>query len=316
MKLLNQCLRLWPGGTNQTNTGAKRRQGVPHALHNMIQQKLKQDLFTKPGRPQQEDTVTVQVKNTPLHLNGQNLRLAAKNGCNSKTPGLHLSVHRRKEAASPPLREGTAPLSALLLKSSLQDRDAENHLIRRPLKLSPLELPEEVRSAQKQKLQCAQREVKPASCSPAEPQTGRMRSCARQGLVKAAGCPSAYTEPLKAQQKHADEHLKDVVCRGTPAPLCRKPAPLILSPRVKARARGRGGASPEPGSLQQETWRRRPKLSRAPCLEDEPSAAEDGGRAGAARGGGQRLERAARRKTTPGKGFNEAPAASREHGGV
>lgn len=261
--------------------------------------------------------MTVRVKNTTLHLNGQNLRLAAKNGCNSKTPGLHLSVKHEKEAVFPTTQ---ASVTQLLLKSSLHDRDAESQLVRRPLKLSPLELPEEVRKAQKQKLKFVQQDVKPA-----EPQTGKMKSCVRQGPGTSAGCPSAYAEPPQAQQqhnrfprpqlsrchpaeKHADGRLKEVVCRGTSAPLCRKPAPLVLSPRVKHQLGCDGEAAlPNPGPPRQDARRRRPRLSRARRLEDDLNASTaEGGDAD--KGEGQRVERNPRRRTKAGEGFTEAPA--------
>lgn len=295
--------------------------------------------------------LTIQVKNTTLHLNGQNPRLAAKNGRNSKTPGLHLSVKHGKEAVgrlmvSPPTQESTTQLDTLLLKSSRHDvdREAENQPVRRPLKLAPLKLPEEVREAQREKLKSVQQEVKSASCKQDvilnEPQTSKVKPCVRQGLVKSTVCPSAYTEPPKAQQQNrlsrpqlsrfnpaeqnADKHLKGVVCQGIPAPLCSKPAPLLLSPRVKAQAgRGREVVFQNPNILQQETWRRRLRLTRAQCLNEDQSnsnmsklPAEEGSLAQLIQGKGQHAERAPRRQPNPGIGIKESPAASWEHASV
>ncbi len=248
------------------------------------------------GAPQREEMLTIQVKNTMLHLNGQNLRLAAKNGHNSKTPGLHLSAtHGRKAAgrltACSSTQEGTAQLDSLL-KSPRPDleREAESQPLRRPLKLAPLELPEEVREAQKQKLKFIQQEAKPASCkldvTVNEPCTRKVKSCVRHKQAKAAVCRSASNEPLKAQQQNrtsrprltrtnpveqnGDKHLEDVVCRGTLAPLHNKPAPPLPSPRVKARTTHVAEvARQNPNTLQQDTGRRRLRLRRAKCLEED-----------------------------------------------
>lgn len=306
------------------------------------------------GAPQREEMLTVQVKNSMLRLNGQNLRLAAKNGRNSKTPGLHLSATHGKEAvgqltASPPTQQGTAQLDSLLLKSPRTDleRQAENQPVRRPLKLAPLELPEEVREAQRQKLKFIQQEAKPASCKldVNEPCTRKAKSCARQRVVKAAACPPASTEPLKAQQQntscrpqltrsvpveqHGDRNLEDVVCRGTPAPLRSKPAPPLPSPRVKApAARGPEAARQNPSTLQLEAGSRRLRLRRAQCLEEDQCnsntstgglSADKGKLAQGVQGKGQRAERAPRvqQQQNTGKGIKEPPAAaSWEHGRV
>ncbi|XP_035802013.2 uncharacterized protein LOC118469975 [Amphiprion ocellaris] len=308
----------------------------------MIQQKFKQEVFAKP----QEEMLTIQVKNTTLHLNGQNLRLAAKNGRNSKTPGLHLSATHGKEAlgqltVSSPTQEGTAQLDLLVLKSARPDskRQAENQPMRRPLKLAPLQLPEEVMEAQRQKLQ---QEAKPASCKLDEPRTRTVKSCVRQTPVKAKVGPSVSTEPLKAQQQNRSsrpqltrcipieqnggKNLEDVVCRGTPAPMCSKPAPPLLSQRIKAQAtRGGGTACQHPGTLQQETGRRRLRLSRAQCLQEDqcnsnPSTgglpADEGKLAPGVQGKGQQAERVWRGQTHAGKVIKEIPGPGTpwEHG--
>lgn len=287
-----------------------------------------------------------------LHLNGQNVRLAAKNGRNSKTPGLRLSATHGKETvgqltACSPTQEGTAQLDLLLLESPRPDseREAQSQPVRRPLKLAPLELPEEVREAQRRKLQFIQQEAKPASCrldaTVSEPRTRKVKSCARQRLVKAAVCPSVSTEPLKAQKQNPSSrpqltrsvpaerdgyrHLEDVVCRGTPAPLCSKPAPPLLSLRVKALAAE--VARQKPSTLQEEVGKRRLRLQRAQRLaEDQCNSntstgglcADKGKLAQGAQGKGQRAERerAPRVLPHPGKGIKEPPAASWEHGRV
>lgn len=290
--------------------------------------------------------LTIQVKNTKLHLNGQNLRLAAKNGCNSKTPGLHLSATHGKEAvgwtmASPLTHEGTTQLDLLLLKSPQPylDREAENQPTRRPLKLAPLELPEEVRETQRQKLKFVQPEAKPASCKQNvvlnEPQTCKVKSCVRQGPVNTAVSSSASTEPPKTQQQrrfsrpllshsnpmeqNADRHLKDVMCRGTPAPLCSKPPPPLFSPRLQAQAAHRKDVACRNPKLQQETGKRRLRLMREHCLKDDLA---NSNRSTLSAGEsilvqdvhkGQLPEAAPRGQPRPVKGIKETPVASVEH---
>lgn len=288
-----------------------------------------------------------------LHLNGQNLKLAAKNGRNSKTPGLHLSATYGKEAvgqltASSPTQEGTAQLDLLLLKSPKPDleREAVNRPVRRPLKLAPLELPAEVREAQRQKLKVIQQETKPAACKLGvtvnEPCTRKVKSCVKQRLVKVGACPSASSEPLKAQQQkrssrpqltrsepieqNGDKHLEDVVCRGTPAPLRSKPAPPLLYPQVKAQAAcGGEAACQNPSTLQQETGMRRVRLRRTQCLEEDRCnsntstgglSADEGKLAQGVQGKGKRADRALRGQPHAGKGIKEPPAASWEYGSV
>ncbi|XP_058475684.1 uncharacterized protein LOC131447717 [Solea solea] len=297
-------------------------------------------MFPKPRAPQREEMSTIQVKNTALHLNGQNVRLAAKNDRVPKTPGLCLSVKHGKEAvgqltASPPTQEATAQLHLSLLKSPRPDvaREAENQHVRgRPVKLDPLELPEEVREAQRQKLQCVQQEAKTAShkkeVTPNEPRSRPVKSWVRQRPVKAAVCPPASPTILKAQQQHRSLRPQrtrsgpTVVCQGTPAPLCSKPAPPS-SPLLKPRAPHDGEAiRPNPSSLQQETGRRRPRLRRAQCLKEDHCnsnmstrglSADDGKLAQGVQGTGQQTEGALRGHPHADKGINEPPAASCEY---
>lgn len=226
-----------------------------------------------------------------LHLNGQNLRLVAKNGRNSKTPGLHLSAAHGKEAAGrltacPATQEATAQLDLLLRPLQPEpEREVENQPARRPAKLAPLELPKEVREAQRQKLKVIQHEAKATPCKQdgavSELRVSKLKPCPRQRPVKA-------TEPLKVQQSSnrpprpqltrtgpleqaADRHLEEVVCRGTPVPLRSRPTPPLLSPSVRARAaRGAEATRPGPAVPQQEPGKlRRPRLRRAQCLEED-----------------------------------------------
>ncbi|XP_068189734.1 uncharacterized protein [Antennarius striatus] len=228
-----------------------------------------------------------------LHLNGQNLRLAAKNGCNSKTPGLHLSATRRKEAVGRPppcslTQEGTAQLDVLLKQHRPDlEREAESHLVRRPLMLAPLDLSEEVREAQRQKLKFLQQDTKPTSCKPDvtanESSTRMVRSSVRQRPLKATVHSLASAEHLKAQntslrpqlthskptEPNKDSH-QEVVCRGTPATLCNRPAPPLISPRAKFRVScAAETVCQDPSTLQQELGKRRLRLRRVQCLEED-----------------------------------------------
>ncbi|XP_029920201.1 uncharacterized protein LOC115368285 isoform X2 [Myripristis murdjan] len=287
-------------------------------------------MSAKPA-PQREEILTSQGKNTMMHLNGQNLRLAAKNGPNSKTPGLHLSATHGKEAvgqltASSLTQEGVAQLDSLLLKSPRPDlekeKEAENQPARRPMKLAPLQLPEEVKEAQKQKIKFIEQEAKDVSDKLDMAVNGprKVKACVRHRQVKSPGRPSALSEPVKTQQQHrapraklirsspieqnSERHLEEVVCRGTPALLCSKPTPPSVSPGVKAQATRSGEvASQSPGMLQQQTGRRRLRLRRTQRLEEDQGksntstgglSGDEGKLAQGFQGKGQRAERALR----------------------
>ncbi|XP_034561098.1 uncharacterized protein LOC117828191 [Notolabrus celidotus] len=320
----------------------RRHKAHSPAQQGNIQHQVNQEMFAKPGAPQQDKMLTIQVKNTMLHLNGQNLRLEAKNGRNSKTPGLHLSAAHGKEAVGQLTgclltQEGTAQLDLFQLKSPRPEleREGENQPQRRPLKLAPLQLTEEVKEAQRQKLKFIQQEVKPGSCkldgTVNEPCTRKVKSCVRQGLVKSAECPSACIAPLKAQQQNrfprpqlirtnpteqtGSRLLDDVVCHGTPAPLCSKPAPPSLSSRVRARAAcGTEAVRQNPKTVQQETGTRRLRLRRAKCLEEDQCnsnmstvglCADKIKLAQGVQGKGQGAERALKGQLHPGRGIRE-----------
>lgn len=277
-----------------------------------------------------------------LHLNGQNLRLAAKNGRTSKTPGHHLSVTHGKEVvgrlkACSATQEGTAQLD-LLLNSPRPHLESEirNHHVRRPLTLAPLELSEEVREAQRQKLKFIQEEAQSTSCKPDETVNETLKrtvkSCVRQRPIKASACPSASTEPLKAQrprlkcsnpiEQTRECCLEDVVCQGTPAPLYCKPGLSLPSLRVKPQevCGAQGGQHQIPSTLG-ETGKRRLRLRRAQCLEEDQQnsnvstqelSAGKGKLAHGVRGRGQQVERVSRGQHHPGKGIKQLPVASWE----
>lgn len=233
-----------------------------------------------------------------MHLNGQNLKLAAKNGRAFKTPGHHLSASQSKD---PPPTRKAAPLPPSLqldlLLATQGPRGVENERLRRPAALAPLELPEKVREAQRQKLKLwTEPESRVVSCKPeatANPDTlkKKARSCARQRAPKPPACPDTSAEPLKSRNRSPrprlsrceparpdqDWSLEGVVCRGTPAPLHNKPPSLLPSLRVRTTGR----QSPEEGQRSSgpsplEAGGRRQRLRRAQRLEEDqhPGLAE------------------------------------------
>lgn len=255
----------------------------------------------------------MQVKNTRLHLNGQNLRLAAKNSRSSQTPGHHVSLAYEKEVAggftAPPLtlRSLRRPLGSTV----------PNQQARRPFTLAPLELPEDVREAQRQKL-------KPQGKPPID--TGKVTFPTGLRLTRAAVCP---TEPHRATSRSSrprltsctpmelkgDGQLEEVVCGGTLAPLYTKLGPP--TPQTRA-SYGAEEAAQNPSSLPQDTRRRRLRLRRTQCLEEDQQVSdkstaglsvEKGDLAQGVQGSG---ERTARGQRPPGKGISQPPAASLE----
>ncbi|KAK5884036.1 hypothetical protein CesoFtcFv8_020302 [Champsocephalus esox] len=289
-------------------------------------------MFAKPGASQREQMLTLQVKNTMLQLNGQNVRLAAKNGRSSKTPGLHLSATHGREtggqftAAKGPTH--TSHTTHTTHTTPDPEREAEHQPVRRPLKLAPLDLPEEVREAQRQKLKSTQQEVKLASSkvdvAVNGPRVRKGKSCRRQRVVKESLPTSTETPQLTHSvpaEQHGDKHLGDVVCRGTPANLCSKPAPPLLSHRGdKARC---DAEVPCQHPNQPDGVGRRLRLRRAQCLEEDQSnsntstgglSADKDKLARGVQGRMQQGERASRIQmhAAAGKGIKETPAASRE----
>lgn len=165
--------------------------------------------------------------------------------------------------------------------------------MRRPAALAPLELPEKVREAQRQKLKLwTQPETQVISCkgeATLDPDAfkKKARPCARQRAAKPPACPDTSTEPLKTRNRsprprlshceparsEQDWSLEGVVCRGTPAPLYNKPPSLLPSLQVRA-AGGGCQQSPEEGQLScgpslLEAGGRRQRLRRAQRLEED-----------------------------------------------
>lgn len=227
-----------------------------------------------------------------MHLNGQNLKLAAKNGRAFRTPGHHLSASQTKD---PPPTRKAAPLPPSLQLDLLlatqgprPDRGVQNERLRRPAALAPLELPEKVREAQRQKLKLwTEPESQAASCKATgntDTLKKKARSCARQRAPKPPACPDTSAEPLRSRNRSPrprlsrceparpdqDWSLEGVVCRGTPAPLHNKPPSLLPSLRVRVAGRQSpegGQRSSSPSAL--EAGGRRRRLRRAQRLEED-----------------------------------------------
>lgn len=269
----------------------------------------------------------IQVKNTALHLNGQNLRLAAKNSRSSKTRGHHVSVAYEKELAgrfiAPSLTQGGTTQLDSLLKSSRPPAGSEVHnpQVRRPRTLAPLELPEEVREAQRQKLK---QQIKPPN------ESRKVKLAVGPRVTRAAVCSTVSAEPHRATHRcskpqpicstpvelKGNSQLEEVLCHGTPAPLHTKPGPP--SPQSRAQAACRTDESTQhPSSLLQDTRRRRLRLRRMQCLEEDqqlPDKSADFSveKANLAQGVQGRGERTARGQHHTGKGISQPPAASLE----
>ncbi|XP_041757854.1 uncharacterized protein LOC121585597 [Coregonus clupeaformis] len=204
----------------------------------MILQKFKLEEFAKPGLPRPEGLLTSQAKNTMMHLTGQNHRLASKNVCDSKTPGLHLSATQGGEEEEvvmvSRLKPGSAILPTLGLEGPATQRDSsllvrsrsplpgssrerENLPPRRPLKLAPLELPREVQKAQRQKMKGIGLQAKTAARK--LDTTVGDQHCHRK--VKACGVRGEGPELVKGAAE----------CVSTPAT---RPLPLTeTAPRVQ-----------------------------------------------------------------------------------
>ncbi|CAL1584332.1 unnamed protein product [Knipowitschia caucasica] len=259
------------------------------------------ELPPKPGGPRREDMPTIPVKNTLLHLNGQNLALAAKKSDHSRAPGPHLSPVPVKEAAgrltaSPPLtQEATVQLDLALPKSHklVLDTGVGNHQARRPLKLAPLVLSDNVGQVHKQKVKCNQG-----------------KTCVSREKVSIVELKKPSKAPIKSMQ--------DVICQGTPAPLFPKLTPH--SPHVKARGKIR---STGPNLTNQDNAeKRRLRLTREQCLEEAETksstsimvalCSDEDKRAKGVRSRGQRQDAPLRGNPQSGKGIRRLPEVPQE----
>ncbi|XP_072303855.1 uncharacterized protein [Eucyclogobius newberryi] len=274
----------------------------------MIQAKTRPDLLPKPGAPRREEMSTIPVKNTLLHLNSQNLALAAKNSVHSGAPGFHLSPVPVKQAAgrltaSPQLtQEGKAQLDSLLQKSSkLAPDTAKNHPATQPLKLAPLVLSKDVQK-RAQKTKCSRDVAKL-----------KAKTCVHREKLSSTALKNPSNPPVKC--------LDDVVCNGTQAPLFPKINPNL--PHVKAKA------STGPNLTDEDNGgKRRLRLTRGQCLEvDEAKSkvtttsspalcSDEDKRAKGVRSRVQLQDTAQRGNPQSGKGIRELPVVLQENARV
>ncbi|XP_021177796.2 uncharacterized protein LOC105933913 [Fundulus heteroclitus] len=290
----------------------------------MIQPKFSQEVLTKSEDPVQEEIMlTTHDKNGGLYLTGHSIKQATNNSHNWTTPGLHMSGTHGQEsvgqlATSSPTQEGMAQLGSLALKPPRHDSErlAEDQPPRRPLKLTPLELPEEVREAQRKKLNLIYQDAKRAACK-LDIRLNSNAMCkpkpiVRQKLVKAVMSPSASTVPVKtaprqksprpqlARSDPVEKQLQDVACRAIQASVRDKAAPPLLPAAIKAEAACDGEASRKnPTALRPVAERRRLRMRREKCLEEDQCQSNtspgrlstDGGRfTQGVRGKGQQTE--------------------------
>ncbi|XP_054911804.1 uncharacterized protein LOC129376267 [Poeciliopsis prolifica] len=345
-----RCSRHAPSKQRESSSS---RNSVTEAREDMIQQHFRHDLRIKSETAQQEEMLTTHDENAMLHLTGQSIKRATKNRLNSNTPGLHMSGTHGQESqgqlmASSPTQEGMAQLGSLVLKPPRHDleRLPEDQPPMRPLKLTPLDLPEEVREAQRKKLHVIQQDAKLANCKFDMMVKGNItrkpKPIMKQKIVKAVVGPSASTMPvvIQAQQKshrpqltrsnpvekNGERQLRDITRQGMPVSLLGKPAPPLPAARIKDQAACNGEVScKNPSTLQFEVERRRPRLRREQCLEEDQCQANtstgglctDGGKlAQGVRGKGQQAEWACRGQPHAGENIKEpcTPATSREQG--
>ncbi|XP_015238241.1 PREDICTED: uncharacterized protein LOC107089787 [Cyprinodon variegatus] len=318
------------------NKTEREQQHSSSRQENMIQQHAKQEVFSKPDRVQQDKMFTTNDKNAMLYPTGENIKEDNKNSRNSNTPGLHMSgTHGRESLGqltpSLPTQEAMTQLGSLLLNPPRHDleRLAEDQPLRRPLKLTPLELPEEVREAQRKKLHLIHLDVKPAGSKP-DMIVKKNVACkpmpiVRQKVMDLAECPSVSTMPrphVKRRnpiKKNLDKQLQDVMGRGIQAAV-----PPLHSARIKAEAAHDVVASHNNlTALQPEVERRRLRLRREQHLQEDQCQSNtsagglytDGDKLTRGLGGkGQRAESACQGPPHAGKNIKDpcTPAASCE----
>nr|XP_009292262.1 uncharacterized protein LOC103909194 [Danio rerio] len=136
-----------------------------------------------------QESLTCQGKSAMLHMGGCGIQLVSRKGRLSRTPALHLLPAHAEESLRLSLSSSSSS-SFSSSSSSIQEqgnnisrapereKEAENLPPRRPVKLAPLELPLEVREAQRQKIKSAH-EGKAAGCRPEGVYPGKAKVCWR-----------------------------------------------------------------------------------------------------------------------------------------
>ncbi|KAK9958065.1 hypothetical protein ABG768_012246 [Culter alburnus] len=221
-------------------------------------------------------------KNAMIHLNGCGIQLASKKGRLSRTPALHLLPTHAEEPVCLTLSSSSSSFSS---SSSIQDqgrapaqpseqeKEAENLPPRRPLKLAPLELPLEVREAQRQKIKSTQ-EAKAAGCKSAETYPRKAKVCWQDGPTKS---PERF--PLSTIIEHHKTLLPvNQVRIGSDRPVGKEAGQGEGNPSVRSAHALENICQSEHGDSQsaapaknQDAVKRRLRLRRTQRLEEDQS---------------------------------------------
>ncbi|XP_017571428.1 uncharacterized protein LOC108438241 [Pygocentrus nattereri] len=183
----------------------------------MIRQNHKQDALPSAGMINPDDPLllTCRAKAAMIHPGSPSVRPLSKNNRLSLTPGLHLSAAPAQNVSVPlkPSSSSSCASSAALPEAEEgleSQREAENFPPRRPLKLAPLELPLEVKEAQRKKMHSVQQEAKvstrkleAAGAEPCQPRPRKVKACGTDRVAKSPARPPLTTivNPYKLQQK-------------------------------------------------------------------------------------------------------------------
>ncbi|XP_053719514.1 uncharacterized protein LOC128757911 [Synchiropus splendidus] len=234
----------------------------------MTQHIIKRDPLDKAGATR-SNRLTTPVKNNMLLLHGQMLRPATKNGHHSKTPGLHLSAtHVKKEVGQ--FTASTPEATNLMhLKESCEGlkKEEKNRSVWFPLKLAPLELPQDIREAQTLKLQFVQEEIIPQAQIEVKTNKFSSRTSSERHKLDPFKGSQQKNRASMFQPAHldtdlaGDRGLKDMVCHGTRAQILNKPTPCVHASSPKYLDDFR--------PLQLEPMSRRVLLRRTQCIEDD-----------------------------------------------
>nr|XP_015212347.1 PREDICTED: uncharacterized protein LOC107078562 isoform X1 [Lepisosteus oculatus] len=146
--------------------------------------------------PQINDLPTTQIKNTISDVSVLNLRLPVTNGTDLKTPGFHLSQSngerdKARVTAGRSLLKSQVKREHAEVKSQPQEaiqKESENVLPRRPVKLAPLEVNKDVKKSQQQKIKEIEQEAaiaaKKVEVMGTESNLQGMKQHAKTGLEK------------------------------------------------------------------------------------------------------------------------------------
>ncbi|KAI4873714.1 hypothetical protein NFI96_034118 [Prochilodus magdalenae] len=250
--------------------------------------------------------LTCRAKAAVIHAGGSGIRPLSKNNRLSLTPGLHLPAAPAQDVPAPPKPSSSSSRSSSSAlpaadECSESQREAENFPPRRPLKLAPLELPLEVKEAQRQKMRSVQQEARVSvrkleavGGEPCEPCPRKVKAGGTDGVAKSPARPPLTTivNPGKLQQRAGRALLLPVnqlqlgdddksagkgagrkercpvpVAKSAPAGQSGHPEQAFGQSACAEQACGQS-ALPK---VQDTGCRRHPRLRRAPRLEEDQS---------------------------------------------